>query len=266
MRRSARWVVLVCACSVLSLARVNAGEMSHLNLSPGFPTSLDDAYPVNDGSVVFQPTFRFDKSDDRDYLRARQTMDLRWGVSKGLELFVGGTGIRGPELPGTMDDPKAVRGGLLYRLSRQSDLGGVGPSLAVRTTVQVPVSSSQTDPALRTDLLASWDLSEGWWGHINAGYQIAPGGQPGLQAPGRNSVWYGRIGFVKALGSSFGLIVSGTFSQDYTRSVGRLVTPEVGLTYAIRPDWIVMVGAGGDFGNSPQRASERGTVGMAWVF
>ena len=107
---------------------------------------------------------------------------------------------------------QGVRGGVLYRFARQSDLGGLGPSLAVRTTVQVPVSSAQTDPALRADLLASWDLSNGWWGHMNAGYQIVPGGQPELQAPGRNSVSYGRIGFVKALGSSFGLIVSGTFS------------------------------------------------------
>ena len=113
MMRSVRWAAWVCAWSVLSLAAASAGEMSPLNLSPGFPTSLDDAYPVNEGSVVFQPTFRFDKSEDRDYVRARQTADLRWGVSKGLELFVGGTGIRGPELPGTMDDPRGARGGAL---------------------------------------------------------------------------------------------------------------------------------------------------------
>jgi hypothetical protein len=71
---------------------------------------------------------------------------------------------------------------------------------------------------------------------------------------------------VKSLGFGIGLIVSATYSQDYTRPVGCLVTPEVGLTYAIRSDLILMVGFGGDFGNSELRASERGNVGVAWVW
>lgn len=264
--RAAPWAVLLGVWSVLSLGTARAGELSPLNLSPGFPTSLDDAYPVNEDTVVFQPAMRFDKTRDRDYLRGRQTGDLRWGASKGMEVFVGSTTIRGPLQPGTMDDPRAVRLGLLYRFTRQSERDGLAPSLAIRTMVQVPFQGPQSNPALRTELLGSWELSNGWWGHANLGYQVVPGGQPGLQAPGRTSVWYGRTGFVKALLPDLGLIGSVTASQDYTQPTGYLFTPEVGLTYAVRPDLILMVGGGGDLGNSGQRASERGSIGVAWVW
>jgi len=266
MTRAGRWIVMLCAWCLVTVTAASATEVSPFNLSPGFPTALDDSYPVNEGAFLVQPAFRFDKTTDRDYVRGRVTADLRWGAARGLELFAGTTVIRGPLLPGTMDDPRAVQAGLLYRLTRQDEPLTLLPSLAIRTTAQIPFQGPVHDPALRGELLASWDLSSGWWTHANIGYQVAPGDQPGLQSPGRTSVWYGRLGIVKALLPDLGLIGSVTASQDYTQPTGYLFTPEVGLTYAVRPDLILMVGGGGDLGNSDQRASERGSIGVAWVW
>lgn len=266
MTRAGRWIVMLCAWCLVTVTAAFATEVSPFNLSPGFPTTLDDAYPVNEGAFLVQPAFRFDKTTDRDYVRGRLTADLRWGVGRGVELFAGATAVRGPLLPGTMDDPRAVQTGLLYRLTRQDQPLSLLPSLAIRTTVQIPFQGPVHDPAFRGELLASWDLADGWWLHANGGYQVAPGDQPGLQSPGRTSVWYGRLGVVKALTPDMGLVVDATYSQDYTRTVGRLVTPELGLTYGLTPNWILMAGAGTDFGNSEFRANVRGSLSVSWVW
>jgi hypothetical protein len=265
-RAGRRWIVMLCAWCLVTVTAASATEVSPFNLSPGFPTALDDAYPVNEGAFLVQPAFRFDKTTDRDYVRGRVTADLRWGAARGLELFAGTTVIRGPLLPGTMDDPRAVQAGLLYRLTRQDEPLSLLPSLAIRTTAQIPFQGPVHDPALRGELLASWDLSSGWWTHANIGSQVAPGDQPGLQSPGRTSVWYGRLGIVKALTPDLGLVVNATYSQDYTRTVGRLVTPEVGLTYGLSSNWILMAGGGTDFGNSEFRANVRGSLSVSWIW
>jgi len=266
MTRAVRWSVLICAWCLVTEPAASATEVSPFNLSPGFPTALDDAYPVNEGAVLVQPAFRFDKTTGNDYVRGRVTADLRWGAARGLELFAGTTAIRGPLLPGTMDDPRAVQTGLLYRLTKQNEDLSLVPSLAIRTTVQIPFQGPVHDPAFRGELLASWDLSSGWWTHANIGYQVVPGDQPGLQSPGRTGVWYGRVGVVKALTADLGLVVDATYSQDYTRAVGRLVTPEIGFTYGLTSNWMVMAGGGTDFGNSEFRANVRGSLSVSWVW
>lgn len=266
MTRINRWILMCCGWCLISVSVAEATEVSPFNLSPGFPTGLDDAYPINEGAFMVQPAFRFDKTTGQNYVRGRVTAHLRWGAARGLELFAGATAIRGPLLPGTMDDPRAVQTGLLYRLTRQDQPLSLLPSLAIRTTVQIPFQGPVHDPAFRGELLASWDLADGWWLHANGGYQVAPGDQPGLQSPGRTSVWYGRLGVVKALTADMGLVVDATYSQDYTRTVGRLVTPELGLTYGLTPNWILMAGAGTDFGNSEFRANVRGSLSVSRVF
>ena len=240
-------------------------QMSPLNLAPGFPTQLDDAYPINGGAAAFQPAVRFDKTEHGEG-RLRQTIDVRYGVGPGTEVFVGGTTIRGPLLPGTMDDPRAIRAGLLHRLTKQPGADALLPSLAVRTTVQVPVSGPERQPAIRAELLASWDLGSGWWWHMNAGYQVVPGHQPGLQSPGRTSVWYGRGGIVKSLGYNLGLVINATYSQDYTTVGGNLLTPEIGLAYGLTEDWILTGGVGRDFGPSDSRSTVRANIGISWVW
>ena len=266
MTRGSRWIVMLCAWCLVTVTAASATEVSPFNLSPGFPTALDDAYPVNEGAFLVQPAFRFDKTNLNDFVRGRVTADLRWGAARGVELFAGTTAIRGPLQPGTMDDPRSIQAGLLYRLNRQEESVFIVPSLAIRTTVQIPFQGPQTAPALRAELLGSWDLSDGWLAHVNVGYQVVPGGQPGLQSPGRNSVWYGRVGVVYALRYNLGLVVDGTYSQDYTRPVGSLVTPEVGLTYGLSSNWILMAGGGTDFGNSEFRANARGSLSVSWVW
>lgn len=256
-------VCLVCAWVLASVP--TEAQVSPLNLAPGFPTQLDDAYPLNTGAVALQPAVHFDKTSGNDG-RLRQTFDVRWGAGRHLELFVGTTFLRGPLLPGAMDDPRAVRAGVLYRLTHQDGPSALIPSLAIRTTVQVPVYGPGTSPAMRNELLASWDLSSGWYGHINAGYQIATGEQPGLQAPGRNSVWYGRAGVVKSLWYDLGLIATVTYGQDPTHYGKRLMTPEVGLTWGLTRDWILTAGVGRDLGGESDQATLRGNIGLTWVW
>lgn len=249
---------------VMAWGTVSA-QVSPLNLSPGFPTQLDDAYPINNGAVAVQPAIRYDKTSSNEG-RLNQTIDFRWGVSSGLELFVGGTTFHGPLVPGAMDDPRALRAGLLYRLTKQTGSDGVVPSLAIRTSAQIPVYGPGKNPALRGELLASWDLSGGWYGHVNAGYQVAPEGQPGLQSPGQNSVWYGRAGLVKALWYDIGLIADAVYGQDPNRIGGNLLTPEIGMTWGITREWILTLGISRDFGGGATQATVRGNVGVTWVW
>ncbi len=242
-----------------------SAQVSSLNLSPGFPTQLDDAYPINNGAVAVQPAFRFNKTSSNDG-RLNQTIDLRWGVASGLELFVGGTTLHGPLVPGAMDDPRALRAGLLYRFTRQMGSNGFAPSLAIRTTAQIPVYGPGKNPALRNEVLASWDLSDGWYGHLNAGYQVAPGGQPGLQSPDQNGVWYGRAGLVKALWYDIGIVADVVYGQDPNRAGGNLWTPEIGMTWGIAREWILTVGIARDFGGGDTQATLRGNIGVTWVW
>ena len=263
MGRLGVWAVVLCGAFGL-VSNVGA-QVSPLNLSPGFPTQLDDAYPVNQHAVVIQPAIRFDKTASGDG-RGRQTIDVRWGVGTGTELFVGGTGVRGPLEPGTMDDPRAIRAGLLYRFTRQQGPGGLEPSLAVRTTVQIPISGPGSNPALRAELLSSWDLTSGWFSHTNVGYQVVPGGQPGLQSPGVNGVWFMRSGFVKALWYDIGMVANVSYSQNPNQLGGYVLTPEVGFMWSIAQEWILTCGGGRDFGGGTTEATMRANLGISWVW
>lgn len=259
------WIQACVVSGLLCMGMPAKAEVSALNLSPGFPTSLDDAYPINSGTMALQPALGLGKTERGD-ARFRQTVDMRWGVTHGMELFVGATGIRGALQPGTLDDPRAVRAGLMYRMYKQQGAGAWMPSLALRTTVQVPYGGPESHASLRSELLASWDLSHEWWGHVNVGYQLVPGGQVGLQGPGRNALWYGRIGVVKAIGRNVGLVGGVSYSQDYTQANGTLITPEVGLTYGFAQNWIATIGAGRDFGGSNSEATVKGNVGISFVW
>jgi hypothetical protein len=239
-------------------------QMSPLNLAPGFPTQLDDAYPINPGTVAFQPAFRFDKVESHE-MRVRQTIDVRWGVAHGAELFASGTTTWGPLAPGALDDPRAVRVGLLYRLSKQNG-DTLLPSLAIRTTAQIPVTGPTGEPSIRTEVLGSWDLGSEWWYHMNAGIQVTPGFRPGLQSPGQPSVWYGRAGLVKALAYNIGAVANVTYGQDPTLAQAYVWTPELGLMWGITREWILTMGAGHDFGSSAQKATVRANVGLSWVW
>ena len=244
-------------------------EVSPLNLSPGFPTQLDDAYPINKGNVVVQPAFRFDKVESQE-VRVRQTVDVRWGVVSGLEVFAGGTTAWGPLHPGTVDDPRGVRVGLLYRFNKQQEGDLALPSLGIRVTGQVPVTGPWSEPSARTELLASWDLGSQWWGHwwahANVGFQVTPEVRPGLQSVGQRSIWYGRAGLVRAFTSELGGVASVTYGQDPTQAGAYVWTPEVGLMWAIRPEWILTTGAGHDFGSSPHKSTFRGNMAITWVW
>jgi len=259
-----RICVMVLALGILVNSPA-AAQVSPLNLAPGFPTQLDDAYPINPGSVALQGAFRFDKMESVE-ARLRQTLEARWGAMHGLELFASGTTTWGPLRPGSLDDPRAVRVGLLYRLTTQQESIVILPSLAVRSTVQVPVTGSSLQPSVRVELLGSWELSREWWMHVNAGVQVSSERRLGLQSAGQPSIWYGRVGVVRGLLPNLGLIGNVTYGQDPTAAGAYVWTPEVGLAWGMTQDWILTVGAGHDFGSSPENASVRGNMGLSWVW
>jgi hypothetical protein len=247
------------------LVSVSAAQVSPLNLAPGYPTQLDDAYPINPGNVAVQGAFRFDKMESEE-ARLRQTLEARWGVMHGVELFASGTTTWGPLQPGTVDDPRAVRVGLLYRLTTQQESIVVLPSVAVRSTVQVPVTGSSLQPSLRLELLGSWELGHEWWVHANTGVQVSSERRLGLQSVGQPTIWYGRVGVVRGLMPNLGLVGNVTYGQDPTAAGAYVWTPEVGLAWGMTQDWILTVGGGHDFGSSPQKATVRGNMGLSWVW
>jgi hypothetical protein len=250
------------------LAAVNgawASDVSPLNLSPGFPTQVDDAYPINKGAIVLQPAIRADKTKDGN-ARLLQTVDIRMGLASGLEVTVGATPLHGQLNPGSVDDPRAVRVGLLYRFLYQPYSGSPSPSVAIRTTAEVPYGGLASEPALRSELVLSWDLTEGWWWHMNLEYEVAPGFQPGLLSPGRTSVWKARGGLVRALAPNTGAVMSLAYGQDSTQLGSTVFTPEVGLMHRFMDDWIVMVGGGHDFGASTQKAALRANLSLSWIW
>ncbi len=264
MRRVA-WYAVLCVGLHVGTVLQAAAQVSPLNLSPGYPGDLDDAYPVNAGAILAQPTVRFDKTSNNDG-RLRVGSTIRWGAARNMELFAGGIFVRGPLLPGSVTDPRAIQAGVLYRMTHQPDPDSAIPSLAVRATVQTPFEGQQTRPALRNELIASWDVGSGWYAHWNIAYQVVPGGQPGLQAPGVNTLWNTRAGVVKGLRYDLGVMASVGYGQDPNQLGAYMISPEAGVMWSVRPDWIVTCGAGRDFGGSTQQATIRANVGISKVW
>jgi len=260
-----RWVASTVVLITIGGAIEGHTEVSILNISPGFPTQLDDAYPINPGAFAIQPAVRFDKRRD-DNGRLQQTVDARWSPVRNLELFAGGSVLHGPLLPGAIDDVQAVRAGGLYRILHQQDFNMLVPSVAVRMTVQVPFSGPEHIPALRNEVMTSWDLSSGWYGHVNGGYQLVPGDRLGLHTTGRRSVWFARGGIVKAIREDFGIVASMSYGQDPTRTTGYLFTPELGVMWSVGKHWFVTAGGGRDIGGSDTQNQIRGNIAVSWVW
>ncbi|MDI3467655.1 MAG: hypothetical protein OJF50_006476 [Nitrospira sp.] len=259
-------VRIVSLVGVLLLgAELGAAQVSPLNLSPGYPGNLDDAYPINPGAIVAQPSLQVDKQSSNDG-RLRMDAVIRWGAARNIELFAGGVFVRGPLFPGSVNDPRAIQTGLLYRIFHQPDQDSFVPSLAVRSTVQIPYEGPQTRPALRNELLASWDLSGGWYAHANFGYQVVPGGQAGLLAPGVNSVWMSRVGVVKGFRHDVGVMASVGYGQDPNQSGAYAISPEAGVMWSILPDWILTMGVGRDFGSGVNKTTIRANLGISKVW
>jgi len=126
--------------------------LSPVNISPGYPTSLDDAYPVPTNQVVIQSALRPDiarNDSGSESGRFRATHDLRYGATENMELTVSGTSLRGPLNPGTMDDPRSIQVGILARFRRQAEERDLLPSISVRVLGEVPYAGERTNPGLR---------------------------------------------------------------------------------------------------------------------
>jgi hypothetical protein len=181
-----------------------ASAASPLNLAPEWPARVDDAYPVASGLWQVQTAVRQDWTAAANRFTART--DVRIGMRDGWEMDLGFTPAQAGTLGGDPVDHRAVRVGILARLTGQD---GAWPSQALRVTVSPPIAGGSRAPSLRADWLDSWALSRRTWVHANAGYLVAPDPVPGGLTPGRRQWWQARIGLVHALTTEgVGLVTS----------------------------------------------------------
>ncbi len=260
-------VVLTLLIVGLSADRVVA--LSPVNISPGYPTSLDDAYPVPTNQVVIQSAIRPDitRNDSGSEIgRFRTTHDLRYGATENMELSVSGTSLRGPLSPGTMDDPRSIQVGILARFHKQGEERALLPSISVRVLGEVPYSGERTNPGLRGSLVTSWNLGNRWWLHGNLGYEVVPSYQPGHWVPRRTSIIFVNMGFTKALDESSAIVAGLRFQEDPLNSKKQVASPEIGYVLALDKHWLLSLSASRDFLGSVGQAAFRGSVGLTFAF
>lgn len=239
-----------------------ASAMSPLNLSPGYPTSLDDAYPVPKGDWVLQSGARMERLGTAWRLRA--PADIRWGIWNNLEVSLGTTPLRGPLTPGSTDDPRAVRFGGLARFYHEDTV-----SLATRIETEVPYLGQRTRPAFRGTLLGSWEFSPRRYWHVNAGYEAAPSSQVGQWPVGGTSQWSAVTGVVWGLARwQSAAIADVRVAEVPTKQRELLVTPEIGWVVPIVMEHLhLQVSMSRDFGAAPSTiASFRGWLGLSLIF
>jgi hypothetical protein len=215
--------------------------MSPLNLSPGLPTQLDDAYPVPEGDWLWQTgvSWRFRTAMDR----LTMPFDVRYGLARGFELSLGSQLWTRGAVDGEVVDPRAVRVSLLSRLTRQEP-DGAWPSLALRTTFEAPYAGIADSPSWRGDLLASWRVGTTHWIHANASYLARPEPQTHVLTPARQTWWQWRLGWVHPLDRSVSLVIDGGLQQDPLTSSRRLAgMAEGALLVELAPEWVLSLSA-----------------------
>ena len=203
MRGGRKWLLAVAVTLGLVCLGANVVvALSPVNISPGYPTSLDDAYPVPTNQVVIQSAIRPDitrNDSGSESGRFRATHDIRYGATENMELTISGTSLRGPLNPGTMDDPRSIQVGILARFRKQAEERDLLPSISVRVLGEVPYGGDRTNPGLRGALVTSWNLGNRWWLHGNLGYEVVPSFQPGHWVPHRSSIIFVNQRFVRHL-------------------------------------------------------------------
>lgn len=234
---------------------------SPLNLAPEWPVRLDDAYPAAPRDWQLQTAMRQDWSSEANRFTLRT--DLRVGITDMWEVAVGFTPAQAGRLSGDPVDHRAVRAGVLARLTRQA---GVWPSQAIRLTIAPPVAGESRAPSLRADWLDSWRLSDRrTWLHFNASYLVAPDPIPGGLIPGRREWWQARIGAVRAL-TEGGLAVAaavGVLPSPFELGDRLRADPEIGLIVPVGGGWVLQASAGVLVG---QDNVMRAQVGLGWTF
>ncbi|MEW6542461.1 MAG: hypothetical protein AB1411_02495 [Nitrospirota bacterium] len=263
MRTGYRFVMAALVVGLIVLGSVvESGAYSPLNLSPGYPTSLDDAYPVPHKEWVVQSGARVDVF--RSATRTRVPVDARYGIAKDVEVDLGGTVLRGPLTPGTQEDPRSIRVGGLARMYRDDQL-----SVGARVQAQIPTGGERRSPSLKSTLLASWDLGSQRYWHVNASYEAAPSSQRGQWRAGGTSQWTGVTGVVWGV-DTVPMAVVADVKASNVRGTGNpakdreiTVTPEVGVVIPISKHLHVQASISRDFGGAPSsQASINGWVGI----
>ena len=270
MRGGRKWLLAVAVTLGLVCLGANVVvALSPVNISPGYPTSLDDAYPVPTNQVVIQSAIRPDitrNDSGSESGRFRATHDIRYGATENMELTVSGTSLRGPLNPGTMDDPRSIQLGILARFRKQAEERELLPSISVRVLGEVPYAGDRTNPGLRGALVTSWNLGNRWWLHGNLGYEVVPSFQPGHWVPHRSSIILVNLGFVKALDESSAIVGGLRFQEDPLNSKKQVASPELGYVLALDKHWLFSLSASRDFLGSVGQAAFRGSVGVIYAF
>lgn len=236
-RRLAAWALF----AVALLGGVGASwASSPLNLSPDWPLRLDDAYPVPAGEWQWQQAVRQESAASANRFTLRS--DVRIGLTREWELDLGFTPAQAGHLGGDVVDHRAVRAGVLARLTQQD---GALPSQAIRVTVAPPIAGPSRSPMLRADWLQSWKLPDKrTWVHLNASYLVAPDPFPGGVA--RTDWWQGRIGLVHALTVS-GVALAGSVGampSPFEARASLRADPELALLVPLGGGWVFSVGGG----------------------
>lgn len=248
--------------------------LSPVNLNQGYPTQLDDAYPVPKGSLVIQNGLRtdvFEVSRGTDRGRVRTIHDLRAGVGEHTELTVGAIGLKGLTHPGTLENPSALNIGVMTQVYRAGDAPSFLPSVGVRVTAGIPLQGQRQTPSLQTALLTSWKVGHDWWVSNNVWYGVVPEFEVGHWVQGRTSLWGDSLGAVHAFTPTVAVVMNVNAHQDPLTipTGGRMywvVNPELGMIWAPHNDLHLSLGVGRDFGGAMGQALVRSTIGVTYVF
>lgn len=249
-----------------SLAPVWA--LSVVNLNPGYPTQLDDAFPVKKGEFIVQSSVVTDiyqqVSGGREYSRLQTLHDLRYGWSDAIEFTIGANSLRGAGITASVEDRSAIRMSFLTRLFKPAS-EGLAPHVSVRFQGNVPIDGGT---GYKASLISSWTVAHSWWVSGSVWHAVTELEGPMLWGP-RRTLTGATIGGVHAVSPTLSLVVNGSYHQNHVwSSLGEryIFAPEVGLVWLFDRHWELTASVGRDLLGGPGNSILEGRLGLSLAF
>ena len=242
--------------------------MSVVNLNPGSPPSLDDAFAVTHREMSFQysvlPAIYQEQAGGKERSRIQTLHDVRYGFSENVEFTVGANSLRGSELTPSLEDRAAIRVSVLTRLVKPVNQG-VTPHVSLRFQGNVPLESGTM---FKGSLIATWAIGQSWWLSSSLWHAISEGEGPSLWGV-RHSLTGVTTGAVHAISPEFSVVMNASYHENHVPPFGGeryIFVPEVGLVWLFHRQWQLTASVGRDFLGVPGNSILQGRVGLSFGF
>ncbi|MBS0189024.1 MAG: transporter [Planctomycetes bacterium] len=254
MRSATPLVISVVVAVLLAGAPRALAQTDHTNLEEGFPTRLEDAYPLSFRDRELQIRFSWDRTGDhKDRFTLQPQVELglapNWQFTLGAPFYLGDADRRGSG---------DLQLGALYNFNQESlSL----PAFALSGKIDIPTGKDSEGVDTTLKFIMTKTVDDDHLGRIHLNLEW--GHNFGAHEDERDNT------FAIIPGYSFRLnadtIVVADFIREWEMERGRESNNvEVGARYQLSPRWVLSGGVG--FGIGDDSPDARLTFGAQWSF